>query len=1426
MFNSQYQYNILAFLLGILLLQSCQSKWDVIQEEVLPESRSEVGTEHPTIHTTTLATLPTPWSSSPKPTRHTTATHAASPNQQFLATCCPSLSSRAAFVSIASPITASPERATGMPSFSAYKALRAASGEYIKFSQVHGQWQAELRSFPDARVLQRALQVVSPTAIGPQLAWLQNQDVWTSRTRIHVLPTPRAPYRDCVYVGKLGLLGGMAGGDIDSKSPPNKKQRTESDSSSSALETHAPTAPLHDVFISYVGTDKQAIAVPLCEEFKRVGIRSFVEKEELSTGGYTPTRYTEAMETARCSVFILSPEFITKERPMKELRYFLRRYREAKDGDNTPPLLVPVFNKLTWEDCEMTPQAFFKKYKDHLTVEQNDFTTRKEAGETSIERVMEDLKSLNSYTEAKVKREAYDYQLIHQIVQTVHKEMKKFGLIEIEPSSPPTYRLHDHIGLPEVPHYVSRDAETQAVYEKLAEDGVCVIHGYGGSGKSTLAVQYAQNHREDRSVIRLISITGLYALTEEFQRMAQELGKDWGALASHYRYSPQEYHRALGQLVYNALAEKGQRIFLILDDAKKQHAEAIKNFALHKEQDRAKIIITTRDPKAFKRQYPQVMLADFCEQEGRAYVSQQLQVMDRENHSADVDALLKVVGQTPMKLELAMGYLDAHEGLALSAFLQQLQEDHPKDGMVLQVEMGLEELSELSQQVMRYSTLLDAASIPLTLLSSLIEQDHGQLVAVLDPLVRLSLIKFLPDRQSIRIHREVQSSCRYYSRWSEGANGDEDTLLNRLVRVLRVLMPWAETLPDTCWETGRLYAPHVSQVLSKAPAALGADPATASLLRLMGNYQAKVVCDYKQACAYQEQALAMRQTLYGDVPHPDMANSLDSVGISYQDLGNTKKGLAYKEQSLEMRKAIYGNAPHPDLANSLDNVGHAYYVLGEVKKGLKYFEQTLVMRKALYGDAPHPDVARSLNNVGSAYHTLGDVKKGLEYQMQGLEMKKAVYGDTLHPDIAHSLDNVGVSYNALGDVKKRLTYQEQALAMRKAIYGDATNLDIANSLNNVGNTYYALDEAQKGLQYFEQALEMMETIYGDTPHLNTAKSLNNVGNAYHALGDLKKGLEYQMQGLEMRKVVYGDTPHPDIVNSLDNVGISYEALGDVKESLTYQEQALAMRQTLYGDEPHLDLANALDNVGASYETLGEVEKGLKCQKKALEVRKAFYGNVPHPNLAISLYNMGDTYLNISELSKAMQCYEEALKFIPKECTDIQGFVCHNLGCIYHTEATKADNAESRQAYWEKATEAFEAAIVINNIPQIDTITEYANFLIATEQLSQAYTHLIRTIAIGDSDSELNYGLLIRSTASPILRERITQNEDVTLRAVDYAYYLLIHHYEDFVQVGIQPEKTREDYLNAYKEGVESRAGQPSKEKQDGIAQFLLENLSA
>ena len=116
------------------------------------------------------------------------------------------------------------------------------------------------------------------------------------------------------------------------------------------------------------------------------------------------------------------------------------------------------------------------------------------------------------------------------------------------------------------------------------------------------------------------------------------------------------------------------------------------------------------------------------------------------------------------------------------------------------------------------------------------------------------------------------------------------------------------------------------------------------------------------------------------------------------------------------------------------------------------------------------------------------------------------------------------------------------------------------------------------------------------------------------------------------------------------------------------------------------------------------------------------------------------------------------------------------------------------------------AMALGGAPGAGLLAAYVNFLLAKGQVAEAHKYLLQAIESGDGVRALYYGMIERATVSPLLWERIEQDKGIQVRGIDYAFYLLIHHYEDFVQAGLGFKKSKSDYLTEYAQSIIDRAG--------------------
>src|SRR5262249_23587463 len=110
-----------------------------------------------------------------------------------------------------------------------------------------------------------------------------------------------------------------------------------------------------------------------------------------------------------------------------------------------------------------------------------------------------------------------------------------------------------------------------------------------------------------------------------------------------------------------------------------------------------------------------------------------------------------------------------------------------------------------------------------------------------------------------------------------------------------------------------------------------------------------------EATAAFRQALGLRQQLYpkDKYPdgHPDLATSLNNLGLLLQAQGEYGQAEPYLRQALQMCQGHYPKASypqgHPHLALSLNNLGALLDAQGQYGQAQKYFQDALAMHQRL-----------------------------------------------------------------------------------------------------------------------------------------------------------------------------------------------------------------------------------------------------------------------------------------------------------------------------------------------------------------------------------------------------------------------------------------------------------------------------------------------
>jgi hypothetical protein len=96
-----------------------------------------------------------------------------------------------------------------------------------------------------------------------------------------------------------------------------------------------------DVFVSHASEDKDEVAIPLAQVLRRAGLRVWLDRQELRIGDSLHEKIDEGLANSRYGVVIISPSFLGKRFPRKELDGLFAC--EDAAGRN---LILPVWHQL------------------------------------------------------------------------------------------------------------------------------------------------------------------------------------------------------------------------------------------------------------------------------------------------------------------------------------------------------------------------------------------------------------------------------------------------------------------------------------------------------------------------------------------------------------------------------------------------------------------------------------------------------------------------------------------------------------------------------------------------------------------------------------------------------------------------------------------------------------------------------------------------------------------------------------------------------------------------------------------------------------------------------------------------------------------------------------------------------------------------
>lgn len=209
-----------------------------------------------------------------------------------------------------------------------------------------------------------------------------------------------------------------------------------------------------------------------------------------------------------------------------------------------------------------------------------------------------------------------------------------------------------------------------------------------------------------------------------------------------------------------------------------------------------------------------------------------------------------------------------------------------------------------------------------------------------------------------------------------------------------------------------------------------AHPASLRTRREMGNLYAVYKSELDFSFEIFSEVLAAQQQIHG-TKHPNIAETLHSVGVAYARKGADSTALKTLEECYYMRLEFLG-VDHPLQANTLHEIAKIHMKKGRARKATSICDTVLEIRKESLSEW-HIDYARTLATKGSSLSMRGEFEEGTRCLEEALRVAK---------------QSVFAAHPAIGEIQLEMGL----LWLRKCLFSEArTSVEVAAEIFRKAN---------------------------------------------------------------------------------------------------------------------------------------------------------------------------------------------------------------------------------------------------------------------------------------------------------------------------------------------------------------------------------------
>jgi len=228
---------------------------------------------------------------------------------------------------------------------------------------------------------------------------------------------------------------------------------------------------------------------------------------------------------------------------------------------------------------------------------------------------------------------------------------------------------------------------------------------------------------------------------------------------------------------------------------------------------------------------------------------------------------------------------------------------------------------------------------------------------------------------------------------------------------------------------------------------------------------------YEEAETLLRAALKILEDTLGQ-DHPDIAATLNSLGILRQERGDYAEADSFQSRALAILRKKYGDE-NQDVLSIQSNLALLYQEMGKNEEAAKLMRQTLASDRKMLGNE-HPNVASDLTNLGNLLLKSGNYTESEPL----LREAESILTKNNHPWLCLVRGIIGELLTKKGDPAAAEPILADALAKARDAFGDQ-NQDVAKLRSKYGACLIQLKKYEKAEEQLLAALPVLRDSLGE-----------------------------------------------------------------------------------------------------------------------------------------------------------------------------------------------------------------------------------------------------------------------------------------------------------------------------------------------------------